>query len=147
MELKVDRQMDWKMRFIGHAALLAVAASFSGMALGGPQLLLITMPLGGVAIAFELARLRRDKLAAGMSSSRDIPSKRRRRAAVVGSCVALFAIGWVVEGIPSQAVHDRYWFLLVAPMMIAVVIGPVALLMLGWSYLPRRDEEVTASHH
>jgi hypothetical protein len=145
MNLKVDRELDWRMRLISHAAVIVAVAFLSGIALGGPQLLLITLPLGGIAVAVELRRLQRDKRELGIAPASDISATRRRRAIILAAWVAVFAIGLVVDGLPGQDLHDKYWYLFVAPMMFAVIGGPIALLMLIWSLLPRRGVEATGS--
>jgi peptidoglycan/LPS O-acetylase OafA/YrhL len=142
--LKVDREWDWRMRLFGHTAIIVLIALFSAMALDGPRFLLITLPLGALAVAIEIRRLQKDKKAVGLTTAPDISAKRRQRGIVLASCVVVFAIGLFINALPSQEFHDKYWFLLVAPVMISAMVAPVALLMLGWTYLPRRDEELTA---
>lgn len=145
MNLKVDSGWDYKMRLFSHAAIIVLIALFSAMALDGPRFLLITLPLGAIAVAVEIRRLQRDKRDVGITTDSDVLTKRRRRAVVVVASVAVGATGLLVESLPSQEFHDRFWYLLVAPVMLALIVGAVALLMLGWSYLPRRDEEPTRS--
>lgn len=145
MNLKVDSEWDYKMRLFSHAAIIVLIALFSAMALDGPRFLLITLPLGAIAVAVEIRRLQRDKRDVGITTDSDVLTKRRRRAVVVVASVAVGATGLLVESLPSQEFHDRFWYLLVAPVMLALIVGAVALLMLGWSYLPRRDEEPTRS--
>lgn len=69
-----------------------------------------------------------------------IAQKRRTRAIVVGASIAVFAIGLVIDALPSSDVHDKYWALFVAPSMIAFIVGVVASVPLLWSYLPQRQE-------
>jgi hypothetical protein len=140
MNLKVDREWDYRMRLISHSAIVVLVAFFSAVALDGPRLLVISLPLGAIVVAVEIRRLQRDKRDMGIATDFDVSAKRRRRAVVVAASIAVGAIGLLVESLPSQEFHDRFWYLLVAPVMLGLIVGAVALLMLGWSYLPRRDE-------
>ncbi len=72
-----------------------------------------------------------------------IPAKRRRRAIVLAISIAVFAIG-LLDVVP-QDLHDDYWYLFVAPSMIAFIVGVVAVLMLGWTYMPRRVNDTMSS--
>lgn len=143
MNLKVDREWDWKMRLISHTAIIVLIAFFSAVVFGGPQLLVITLPLGAIAVAIEIRRLQRDKREVGITSESDVSTKRRRRAMLLAGCVAVFVVGLIIESLPSQDLHDEYWYLFVAPVMLALMVGGVAVLMLAWTFLPRRDEEAT----
>ena len=145
MNLKVDSEWDYKIRLFSHAAIIVLIALFSAITLDGPRFLLITLPLGAIAVAIEIRRLQKDKRDVGLTTTSDISAKRRRRAIVLGGCVVVGALGSLIESLPSQEFHDRFWYLLVAPAMLSLIVGAVALLMLGWSYLPRRDEEPTRS--
>ena len=69
-----------------------------------------------------------------------IAHQRKTRTVVVVASIVIFAIGLVVNALPSPDVHDSYWPLFVAPFMIAFIVGVVALPMLVWSYLPLRHE-------
>ena len=44
-----------------------------------------------------------------------IARQRRTRVVVVVAAVAGFAIGLVIDSLPSQDTHDEYWALFVAP--------------------------------
>jgi hypothetical protein len=134
MNFAVDRTWDARMRWIGRAAIVAVIASCLPIAVGLPLLLAITLPVGALA-AYQIQR-RTKKV--GTVTGTSITHQRRTRATIVGASVAIFAIGLFVDALPSSDVHDRYWVAFVAPMMIAFVVGVVALPMLVWSYLPRR---------
>ena len=72
-----------------------------------------------------------------------IARQRKTRVAVAAAAVAGFAIGLVIDSLPSQDTHDKYWALFVAPFMIAFIAGAVALSMLVWSYLPRRPRTIS----
>src|SRR3954453_727406 len=65
--------------------------------------------------------------------------RRPSRLIIVAISIALFALGILIDSLPSDQTHDRYWFLFVAPMMIGLIVGVVALPMLAWCLLPRRD--------
>ncbi|MFN2588080.1 MAG: hypothetical protein ABR613_08185 [Actinomycetota bacterium] len=145
MNLRVDRKWDWRMRFVSHGAIIVGMVFYATIAFGAPWLLWATVPVGAVVLALEMRRLQRDKKELGVVIDIDIAGKRRRRAAVLAVSVAVFVIGLFANTLPSQELHDEYWFLFVAPSMIAFMVGAVALLMLGWSYLPRRDDATTDS--
>jgi peptidoglycan/LPS O-acetylase OafA/YrhL len=66
-------------------------------------------------------------------------ARTRKRLVIVGAAsIAVFAIGLLLNALPSEDVHDRYWMLFVAPSMIAFMVGAVAVGSLAWSYRPRR---------
>ena len=72
----------------------------------------------------------------------------RNPAIVVVASIAIFAIGLLINALPSQGVYDSYRALFVAPSMIAFIVGVVAMALLLWSYLPRRrgpDEGLSAN--
>lgn len=131
----VDRAWDRRMRVAGRAAVVLGIACYVPIAVGVPPLLAITVPVGALA----LSRLPdRDTKEQGMKNI-SITHQRRTRATVLGVCLAVFMFGLWIDSLPSQATHDDYWMLFVAPMMIAVLAGAVVLPMLVWSYLPRRE--------
>ena len=146
MNLKVNSEWDYWMRLIGHAAIVVLVVFFSAVAVDGPRLLLFALPLAAMVAAVDIRRLQKDKRDAGTTTEADVLAKRRRRTIVVIASVAVGAIGLLVEWLPSQEFHDRFWYLLVAPRIFATMVGALALLMLGWSYLPRSAEEPTHSH-
>ncbi|MFN2491079.1 MAG: hypothetical protein ABR529_15390 [Actinomycetota bacterium] len=140
MNIKVDRAWDWKMRLIGRGVIVALVALYPPVVFGSLTLLAITVPVGATVLTLEMRRLRRDREDVGIVTDADIAHKRRRRAVVLAISVVVFAIGLIVDALPSERVHDQYWFLFVAPPMIAFIVSVPALLMLGWSYIPRRED-------
>ncbi len=136
MDFAVDRTWDLRMRLIGRAALVALIVFSVPIAVGLPVLLAITLPAGMLVIH----RLQLDSTKVGIVSDTAIAHQRKTRAIVVVASIATFGIGLFVDSLPSSDVHDRYWVLFVAPLMIAFIVGVVALPMLVWSYLPRRQE-------
>jgi hypothetical protein len=95
----------------------------------------VGLPL--LALAVVLGVTQRSRLA--RSLRREGAHTRRTLAIVVAASIAIFAIGLFINALPSQDVHDRYWALFVAPVMIAFFVGVVALPMLVWSYLTGRE--------
>lgn len=134
MNLAVDHTWDARMRVLGRVAVLAAIVIYLPIMVGLPLLLVITLPAG----AFAMRRLQRDTKKVGVVTDTSIARKRKTRAIIVVAAVAVFAIGLVIDALPSQATHDEYWALFVAPSMIAFMVGVVALPMLVWSWLPRR---------
>lgn len=142
MNLKVDAEWDLRMRLIAHAAIIALIALYSPIVIGLPRLLAVTLPAGSILAALEIRRLQRERKEVGIVIDTDIAGQRRRRAIALAASVAIFAIGLFVNALPSENLHDEYWFLFVAPSMVAFLVGVIALLMLGWSYIPRRESGV-----
>lgn len=70
MNLKVDREWDWKMRLISHTAIIVLIAFFSALAFDGPQLLVITLPLGAIAVGRSTPRLPRRRATGGRRPTR-----------------------------------------------------------------------------
>jgi len=140
MNITVDRRWDRRMGSIGRVAVVALIALNVPIAIGMPLLLAATLPMGAVVVALELRRFQRKGKEVGIMTTTDIARKRRRRAVVLAASVAVFAVGFFVDALPSSDVHDTYWYLFVAPMMIAFVVGVMALLMLAWSYVPRHED-------
>jgi undecaprenyl pyrophosphate phosphatase UppP len=134
----------WR-RLIGHAAIISLIAFYSPIAIGLPLLLAVTLPAGAIMAVLEMRRLQRDRKEVGIVTDTDIARKRRRRAVVLAVSVAVFVIGLFVNALPSQDLHDDHWLLFVAPSMIAFMVGVIALLMLAWSYVPRRQNETMNS--
>jgi cytochrome P450 len=78
-------------------------------------------------------RRRRSSIQAGFS---------RKQTILVGASIVIFAIGLFIDALPNSDTHDRYWVLLVAPSMIAFVVGAVALLLLLLrSFVPQRPSD------
>ena len=136
MDFTVDRAWDLRMRSIGRAALVAVIVFAVPVVVGLPVLLAVTLPAGAVAIH----QLQRDSKKVGSVTDTAIAHQRKVRTVVVVASIAVFAIGLFVDSLPSSDVHDSYWEFFVAPVMISLIVGVVALPMLVWSYLPRRHE-------
>ena len=65
--------------------------------------------------------------------------QKRIRFIVVVIAIVVWVLGLVINSLPSEDMHDRYWYLFVAPSMIGFMVGVVALPMLVWSLLPRRE--------
>ena len=84
----------------------------------------------------QLAR----SLKGGIVSDTGMAHRRKTYVIVIVASVVIFAIGLLIDALPSQDVHDSYWALFVAPSMIAFIVGAVAMALLVWSYLPRRRE-------
>ena len=76
-------------------------------------------------------------------SDTTLTRRRRTRSIVAAIAIALFAVGLLIDSLPSQSTHDRYWFLFVAPSMIGFLAGVIALPMLVWSLIQRRGDEWT----
>jgi hypothetical protein len=146
MNIKVDRELDYRMRLLARGIAVVLVVFYSAVAFGETWPLMVTLPLGAIVVALEFRRLQRDRKEIGMATVPDIADKRRRRAVVLAVSVAVFVISLFVDALPSQDVHDEYWFLFVAPSVIAFTVGIVTLLMLGWSFIPRRDNDGARSH-
>jgi hypothetical protein len=65
-------------------------------------------------------------------------TSRRTLAIVMAGAITLWAIGFVIDGLPSDATHDRYWMLFVAPSMIGLMVGVITVPLLVWSWLPQQ---------
>jgi hypothetical protein len=65
--------------------------------------------------------------------------QKRIRFIVVLIAIVVWALGLLINSLPSEDMHDRYWYLFVAPSMIGFMVGVVAVPMLVWSLLPRRE--------
>ncbi len=124
-----------RMRLAGRSVVLAAVACFGPIAVGLPALLLVTVPLAAL-VARE--RPRGDKRGPVMNDTNSA-RQRRVRLIVVGIAIVVWALGLIVNSLPSEDMHDRYWYLFVAPSMIGFMVGVVALPMLVWSLLPRRE--------
>lgn len=70
-----------------------------------------------------------------------IARQRRIRVIVVVAALSVWALGLVINSLPSEDLHDRYWYLFIAPSMIGFMVAVVALSMLVLSLLPRRGDE------
>jgi hypothetical protein len=124
------------MRAIGRGSIIALIAAYLPIVIGVPLLLAVTLPCA----AYAMHRLLRNRRKEGTVTDGAIAHQRKRRAIVVVAALVVFAIGPVIDALPSEATHDEYWMLFVAPSMIALMVGAIALPMLVWSYLPRRAE-------
>lgn len=72
-------------------------------------------------------------------TDKPVATKQKVLAVVVVASIAVFVIGLVIDRMPSEDTHDRYWMLFVAPSSIAFVVGTVALAMLARTLLARAD--------
>ena len=70
-------------------------------------------------------------------SDTTVAERRKTLSVVIGASIAVFVIGLLIDGMPSDDTDDTYWMLFVAPSAIAFTVGAVALAMLGWTYVPR----------
>lgn len=145
MDLRVDREWDWRIRVIGRVAVIALIALNLPIVVGLPLLFAVTLPMGAIGLVLELRRLQRNREEVGIMTTADIARKRTRRAVALAASVAVFAIGLFVNALPSPGAHDAHWYLFVAPLMIASVAGIIALLMLAWTYVPRQQNEDASS--
>jgi len=73
-------------------------------------------------------------------STPDVARTRKALCIVVAAAATLFALGFAINGLPSDEVHDRYWIAFVAPTMIGFIVGVVALPFLLWTYRPPRRQ-------
>jgi len=140
MNLEVDGQWDGTMGQFGRAAIMGVVALALPILIGLPLLFAVTVPVAAIVATLDLRRRRRTSRDVGIVTRTEIGRKRLRRAVALGISVAAFSIGLLIDASPSQAVHDAYWPLFVAPSLIALPVGVIALLMLAWTFLPRRAE-------
>jgi hypothetical protein len=139
MNFAMDRQRDQRLILAGNAALTALVCLYAPIVIGLPPLLAVTIPAGVIVVALERRRLQRTTKEVGMMSAADTARTRSRAAIVLAASVVVFVTALYVNTLPGSNTHDAYWVAFVAPMMIAPAVGLVALLMLAWSYLPRRD--------
>ena len=131
----VDQTWDARMRSIARGSIIAAIAAYIPIVVGVPLLLAITLPCG----AFAIHRLQRNSKKEETVTDSAVAHQRKTRAIVVVASIAVFVIGLVIDALPSEATHDEYWMLFVAPSMIAFMVGVIALPMLVWSYLPRHQ--------
>jgi hypothetical protein len=136
LEFAVNPTWEIRGRSMGRAALVALIALCIPIVVGLPLLLAITLPVGALAIC----QLHRNSKKVGIVTDTVNTRQRRTRAAVVVLSIGLFILGLVINSLPSQDTHDKYWALFVAPSMIAFLVGAVALPMCVWSWLPRRHD-------
>lgn len=135
--LAIDPTWDRRMRLVGRGVirgLVLAPLALVPMAFGVPALLLVTVPLAAL-VARERPRDKRGEIVNDTTLARE----RRIRFTVVVIAFVVWALGLVINSLPSQDIHDRYWYLFVAPSMIGFMVGVVALPMLVWSLLPRRE--------
>lgn len=133
--LAIDRTWDRRMRLVGRGAVLAAVACAVPIAVGLPVLLLVTVP---AAALVARQRSRGDKTGAVVNHS-TLTRQKRVRFMVVVVAIVVYVLGLVINSLPSENMHDRYWYLFVAPSMIGFIAGVVAVPMLVWSLLPRRE--------
>ena len=133
--LAIDPTWDRRLRLVGRGVVLAAVACFVPIAVGVPALLLVTVPFAAL-VARE--RPSGDKRGA-VVNDKTLARQKRIRFIVVVIAVVVWALGLVINSLPSEHMHDRYWYLFVAPSMIGFMVGVVALPMLVWSLLPRRE--------
>ena len=133
--LALDRTWDRRMRMVGRGVVLVAAACLVPIAVGLPVLLVVTVPS---AALFARQRSRGDKRGEAVTDT-TLARQKRIRFIVVVIAIIVFALGLVIDSLPSEDMHDRFWYLFVAPMMIGLMVGVVALPMLVWSLLPRRE--------
>lgn len=62
---------------------------------------------------------------------------RRTLVIVLAVSAVVWAMGLMINALPSEDLHDRYWYLFVAPSMIGFIVGVMALTALAVTYLPR----------
>jgi len=123
------------MRLAGRGVVLAAVACFGPIAVGLPALLLVTVPLAALVARERPRGNKRGPVMNDTNSAR----QRRVRLIVVGIAIVVWTLGLIINSLPSEDMHDRYWYLFVAPSMIGFMVGVVALPMLVWSLLPRRE--------
>jgi len=123
------------MRLAGRGAVLAAVACFVPIAVGLPVLLVVTLPSAALVAR---QRPRGGKRGEAVNDATSAGQKRIRFIVLVIASF-VWALGLVVNSLPSEDLHDRFWYLFVAPSMIGFMVGVVALPMLVWSLLPRRE--------
>jgi hypothetical protein len=133
--LAIDGTWDRRMRLVGRGVLLAAVACLVPIAVGLPALLVVTLPS---AALLGRQRPRGDKRGIVVNET-TLARQRRIRFIVVVIAIAIWALGLLIDWLPSDEMHDRYWYLFVAPLMIGFMVGVVALPMLVWSLLPRKE--------
>ena len=133
--LALDRTWDRRMRAVGRGVVLVAVACLVPIAVGLPVLLLVTVPAAAL-VARQPPR--GDKTGEAVNHT-TLTRQKRIRFIVVAIAIVVFVLGLVMNSLPSEDTHDRYWYLFVAPSMIGFMVGVVALPMLAWSLLPRRE--------
>jgi len=133
--LAIDRTWDRRMRLVGRGVVLAAAAFLVPIAVGLPALLVVTVPSAALVAR---QRPRGDKRGEAVNDT-TLARQKRIRFIVVVIAIVVIALGLVIDSLPSEDMHDRFWYLFVAPSMIGFMVGVVALPMLVWSLLPRRE--------
>ncbi len=120
---------------VGRGVVLGAVAFLVPIAVGLPVLLLVTVP---AAVLVSRQRPRADKTGDAVDHT-TLTRQKRIRLIVVAIAIVVFVLGLVIDSLPSEDMHDRYWYLFVAPSMIGFMVGVVALPMLVWSLLPRQE--------
>lgn len=123
------------MRLVGRGVVLAAVACFVPIAIGLPALLVVTLPASAFVIRQRARGDKREEVVMDTTMAR----QKRIRFIVVAIAIVVFVLGLVVNSLPSEDMHDRYWYLFVAPSMAGFMAGVVALPMLVWSLLPSRE--------
>ncbi|HEX8770975.1 MAG TPA: hypothetical protein VF711_09430 [Acidimicrobiales bacterium] len=123
------------MRVVGRGVVLVAVACLVPIAVGLPVLLLVTVP---AAALVARQRPRGEKKGEAVNHT-TLTRQKRIRFIVVAVAIVVFVLGLVINSLPSEDMHDQYWYLFVAPSMIGFMVGVVALPMLVWSLLPRRQ--------
>ena len=118
----IDPTWDRRMPLVGRGLVRGVvlaALALVPMAFGVPAPLWVTMPLAAL-VARE--RPRGNKRGHVMDDT-SFARQGRIRSIVVGIAIVVGALGLLINSLPSQDLHDRYWYLFVAPSMIGVMVG------------------------
>lgn len=131
----VDRTWDRRMGAIARGAVIVAVAFLVPMAVGMPALLAVTLPASALIIR---QRARSDKRGEAVIKT-TMARQRRIRFIVFAVAALVWAVGLVINSLPSEETHDRYWILFITPMMVGFMVGVVVLPMLIWSMLPRQD--------
>lgn len=133
--LAIDRTWDRRVGLVGRGVVLGAIALLVPIAVGLPALLVVTIPAAALVVRKRARSDRRRDVVTDTPLAR----QRRIRFLVVVIAVVVWALGFVINSLPSEDMHDRYWYLFIAPSMIGFMVGVVAVPMLVWSLLPRRD--------
>ena len=131
----IDRTWDRRVRTVGRGVVLVAVACLVPIALGLPVLLLVTVP---AAALIARQRPRSDKTGEAVNHT-TLTRQNRIQFIVVAIAIVVFVLGLVINSLPSEDTHNRYWYLFVAPSMLGFMVGVVALPMLVWGLLPRRE--------
>lgn len=133
--LAIDRTWDRRIGLAGRGVVLGAISALVPIALGLPVLVVVTIP----AAALIIRQQARNHSGRDVMTDSPLVRQRRTRFAVAVIAVVVWALGFVINSLPGEDMHDRYWYLFVAPLMVGAMVGMVAVPMLIWSLLPRRD--------